>query len=155
MWIWGEEKVIHCSVQGYALVTHLWITHLGFADKRAPRELHSWRVQGTRQPCANPSPTFRQPFANLFSQPLCKPLFPRTPGAGLETRANDFLAAVLTRRKCLFSWVRRRTHQLFGSVNQPVRLGSTGPLPKQIVYVDVPFLFPTKIENFNLHGRSW
>ena len=75
------------------------------ASKLAPRELQKWRVQGNpsptlrqpfadpsptlRRPFANPSPTFRQPFANLFCQPLSKPLFPWTPGAGLETRVNQ------------------------------------------------------------------
>ena len=58
------------------------------SSKRVPRELRNWRVQG------NP-PTLRQPFpptfsANLFCQPLSKPLFPWTPGTGLETRVNGF-----------------------------------------------------------------
>ena len=48
-------------------------------SKRAPRQFRNWRVQGNplalRQPCANPSPTLRQPFANLFCQPLSKPAF--------------------------------------------------------------------------------
>ena len=66
------------------------------SSTRAPRELQNWRVQGNpptlRQPCANPSPTFRQPFANLFCQPLSNPLFPWTPGTCLETRVNGFLS---------------------------------------------------------------
>ena len=47
-----------------------------------------------RQPFANPSPTFRQPFANLFCQPLSKTLFPWTPGTGLETRVSGFLGVL-------------------------------------------------------------
>ena len=33
--LWGEEKVINCSVdvEVHALVTHLLITHLRFAEK--------------------------------------------------------------------------------------------------------------------------
>ena len=65
------------------------------SSKQAPRELQNWRVQGNLptmcQPCVIPLPTFRQLFANLFCQPLSKPLFPWTPGAGLETRVNGFL----------------------------------------------------------------
>ena len=64
-------------------------------SKRAPREFRNWRVQGNpltlRQPFANPSPTPRQPFANLFCQPLSNPLFPWTPGTRLETLVNGFL----------------------------------------------------------------
>ena len=58
-------------------------------SKQALRELKNWRVQGNPptlcQPCANPSPTFRQPFTNLFCQPFlptfsanlfCQPFLP-------------------------------------------------------------------------------
>ena len=64
-------------------------------SKWAPREFRNWRVQGNpltlRQAFANPSPTFRQPFANLFCQPLSNSLFPWTPGTRLETLVNGFL----------------------------------------------------------------
>ena len=78
-------------------------------DQRAHRELQSWRVKGNPptlcqlfanpvpQPFADPSPTFRQPFANRFCQPLSKPLFPWTQGAGLETRVNGFSVHVSIR----------------------------------------------------------
>ena len=60
------------------------------SSKRAFRELQNWRVQENlptlRKPCANLSPTFRQPFANLFCQPLSKFLFMWNPGTRLETR---------------------------------------------------------------------
>ena len=53
-------------------------------------------------PCKEtPLLTLRQPFANLFCQPLSKALFPWTPGPGLETRVNGFL--VCTLRFC--AWV--------------------------------------------------
>ena len=62
------------------------------SSKRAFRELKMGGCNETLcQPCANPSPTFRQPFANLFCQPLSKLLFPWAPMTRLETRVNGFL----------------------------------------------------------------
>ena len=52
-----------------------------------------------RSPFANPVPTFRQPFAKLFCQPLSKPLFPWTPGTRLETWVYGFLEAVSKTRR--------------------------------------------------------
>ena len=54
--------------------------------KRAFRELQNWRVQG------NP-PIFCQPFAtfaNLFCQPLSKPLFLWTPGSRSDNAGKRF-----------------------------------------------------------------
>ena len=39
----------------------------------------------------------------------------------------------------ILTWVRKRAHKLFLSVNQPVVPGSTGHSPEQKVYVHVPF----------------
>ena len=74
-----------------------------------PKQLHAqnnyWRISFQ---IADPSPTLCQPFANLFCQPLFKPLFPWAPGTGLETRVNGFLvcgiaigAKTITRNKSL------------------------------------------------------
>ena len=83
-------------------------SHKPVSLKRAPRQLQNGRVQGNPptpcQPFANPSPTFcqpflptlRQPFANLFCQPLSNPLFPWTPGTRLETRVNGFLGSIFS-----------------------------------------------------------
>ena len=46
--------------------------------------------KGICSPFTNPSPTFRQPFADLFCQPLSKPLFPFTPATRLETWVYGF-----------------------------------------------------------------
>ena len=56
---------------------------LGNSEIGGCKEIH--------QPFADPSPTFRQPFANLLCQPLSNPLFPWTPSTRLETRVNGFL----------------------------------------------------------------
>ena len=57
-------------------------------SKRVPREFRNWRVQG------NP-PTLRQPFANplptFSANPSPTPIFPWTPGTGLETRVSGLL----------------------------------------------------------------
>ena len=62
-------------------------------SKRAPREFQNWRVQGNlltlRNPFANLSPTFRQPFVNLFCQALS--FSPWAPGTRSEARVNGFL----------------------------------------------------------------
>ena len=78
---------------------HSWALRKSFHGVRNPLfwtgALGIAKLEGnckeTRQPFANPLPTFRQPFANLFCQPLSKPLFPWTPGAGLEMQVNGFL----------------------------------------------------------------
>ena len=67
--------ILQTPSAGHCLDTH---------GKRVPREFRNLRVQG------NP-PTLRQPFANLFCQPLSKPLFPWAPGTRLEARVNGFL----------------------------------------------------------------
>ena len=62
-----------------------------------------------------------------------------------EKAVNPGTTSRLTRRNCLFSWFRRRTHNLFCLVNRPVVPGSTGPRPEQKVYVYLPFSLPRKI----------
>ena len=59
-----------------------------------------------------------------------------------EKAVNPGTTSRLTRRKCLFSWVWRRTHKLFRPVNLPVVPGSTRPSPEQRVYVYVPSSLP-------------
>ena len=54
--------------------------------------------------CANPLPTFCQPFANLFCQPLSKPLLPWVPGTRLETRVDGFLVPRLLTNSCSSSF---------------------------------------------------
>ena len=73
-----------------------------------------------------------------------------------EKAVNPGTASRLTTRKCLFSWLRRRTHKLFCPVNRPVVPGSTGPWPEQKVYVYVPFSLP-KSKNLGrvLKLRFW
>ena len=44
------------------------------------------------QPFANLSPTFCQPFANLFCQPLSKPLFPCDPRRGFRNAGRQLRA---------------------------------------------------------------
>ena len=56
-----------------------------------------------------------------------------------EKAVNLGTTSQSTRRKRLFSWIRRRTHQRFCLVNCPVLVVSTGPSPEQEVYVHVPF----------------
>ena len=57
----------------------------------------------------------------------------------LNRQFNPGTTSWWTRRKRLFSWVRRRTHKRFCPVNRPIVPGSTGPWPEQKVYVYVPF----------------
>ena len=44
-------------------------------SKRAPQEFRNWRVQGDLPTLPNPLPTLRQPFANL-SPTFCQPFLP-------------------------------------------------------------------------------
>ena len=68
-----------------------------------------------------------------------------------ETAVDPGTTNQLTRRECLCSWFRRRTHKLFCLVNRPVIQGSTGPSPEQKVYVYVPFSLPNLLFSCNLN----
>ena len=59
-----------------------------------------------RQCCANPSPTFRQPFANIFCQPLSELLFPWAPITRLETRVKVSLESYSLEWQCSLSLYR-------------------------------------------------
>ena len=95
----GENRVKSCHVCG----CHGFSRPETRVSKRAPRKFLNWRVQGNPL-TANPSPTFRQPFADLLCQPLSKPLFPWAPGTRLETRVNGFLENAQEKEKKRPKW---------------------------------------------------